>query len=296
MSQPTFSAVIVVRDEEAHMHQCLEPLTWCAERIVVDMESRDGTRALAASLATKVLAHPWVPHMEFARNAGIDAATGDWILVVDADEVIPHALVRSLRAYIAAHPEVAGVWLPRMNYCFGKPVPHVGGFPDYQLRCFRRGAGRYPDRLHSIPALDGPVAFLPIEDGAWMLHLRKNAAITDLVSKWDVYSGKEAATHHAGGAVFAGPVGMLWAALSAFRARFFVMRGYRDGMAGLVLSVVFAFYRFEIEAKLWETSGARSTWDAEVGRLSSVARLLRALVMHGVRRRARRARDGDSAP
>src|SRR5437773_11751086 len=60
---------------------------------------------------------------------------------------------------------------------------------------------------------------------------------------------------------------MLWVALSAFKFRFFVAKGYRDGMAGLVLSVLFAFYRFEVEAKTWEAGGYRGEWDAGIRRL-----------------------------
>ena len=146
-SRPRFSAVVVARNEELNIRRCLEHLAWCHERIVVDMTSEDRTRELAAPLATAILPQAWIPHMEFARNHGIDAATGEWVLIVDADELIPEKLVRRLEEHVAASPATAGVWIPRMNYFFGLPVPHTGGFPDYQLRLFRRGTGRYPDRL-----------------------------------------------------------------------------------------------------------------------------------------------------
>lgn len=293
--RPSVAAVIIARNEADHVRQCLEPLQWCDERIWVDMMSEDRSRELAAPLVTKMLEHPMVPHMEFARNPGIEAATSDWILVVDADEVIPPPLVERLRAFAADPRGAVGLWLPRMNYCFGRPVPHVGGFPDYQLRFFRRGAGLYPDRLHSQVQLTGRAEFLPIEDGVWMLHLRRNAAITDLVMKWDTYAGREADKAVAGGATAPGPATMLWAALSSFRARFFTMHGYRDGMPGLILSVLFAFYRFEVEAKTWEAAGAGTERDRDVGRLRSTGRLLAALAAEGARRLSRRVvpRRGD---
>ncbi len=288
--RPRFSAVVVARNEELNIRRCLEHLAWCHERIVVDMASEDRTRELAAPLATAVLSQEWIPHMEFARNRGIDAATGEWILIVDADELIPEKLRHRLEEYVAANPATAGLWIPRMNYFFGLPVPHTGGFPDYQLRGFRRGTGRYPDRLHSAAVIDGPVAHLPVEDGAWIVHDRKGTTLTDVVLKFDTYAGKEARTHAAEGRPFGGPVAALWAGLSAFRFRFFTARGYRDGMAGLLLSVLFAFYRFEVEAKAWEISGLEARWDRDVRRLTSLPRLAWALTAEGARRIWKRSR------
>jgi glycosyltransferase involved in cell wall biosynthesis len=289
-SRPRFSAVVVARNEELNIRRCLEHLAWCHERIVVDMASEDRTRELAAPLATAILQQEWIPHMEFARNHGIDAATGEWVLIVDADELIPEKLVRRLEEHVAANHTAAGFWIPRMNYFCGLPVPHTGGFPDYQLRCFRRGAGRYPDRLHSAAVIEGGVAYLPVEDGAWIVHDRKGTTLTDVILKFDTYAGKEARTRLAEGQPFGGPLAALWAGFSAFWFRFITARGYRDGMAGLLLSVLFAFYRFLVEAKAWELSGFELRWDRDVRRLGPLPRLAWALAMEGVRRIFRRTR------
>jgi glycosyltransferase involved in cell wall biosynthesis len=279
-----FSAVIVARNEEALIARCLESVAWCDERILVDMESADRTRERATPLCTKIVDHEWIPHMEWARNRGIELCTGDWILVVDADEIITDKLAARLRAEVDADSGTCGIWLPRLNCCFGQRLPHIGGFPDYQLRCFRRGAGRYPDRLHSHPEVEGRVRFLPVEDDVWILHGRDTQTIGDITRKWDEYADKEARARLADGAVPPGPLAMIWAAVSAFRFRFFVSRGYRDGVAGLVLSVLFAFYRFEVEAKAWEAAGYGRDGDATVRRLRSLPRMVAALAGHGARR------------
>lgn len=281
---PSFSAVVLTLNEEIHIRECLGRLAWCEERILVDMHSRDRTRELARDLATEIILDEFNPNFEVARNRGIAAATRDWILVVDADELIPELLAKRLRAEVAAAPpDVAGIWIPRMNYCFGRPLPHAGGFPDYQLRAFRRGAGFYPERLHSAAKVSGRTLQLPVEEGVWILHLRKNARIGDLLRKWDDYATTEARNRLAIGERFRGPLAMLWAFLSAFRFRFFRLKGYRDGVPGLVLSVLFAFYRFEVEAKIWELGGCEAAWDPETHRLRSVPRLLAALAREGGR-------------
>jgi len=285
MGSPSFSAVILTLNEEIHIQDCLAQLRWCDERILVDMQSSDQTRERAKDLATNIILHEPNPNFEFARNRGIEAASGDWILVVDADEIIPESLALRLRERASTAPgDVVGFWIPRMNYSFGRPLRHAGGFPDYQLRAFRRGAGLHPERLHGAPDLHGKTLQLPIEEGAWILHLRKNASIRDLLAKWDEYAATEARNRVATGETFSGPLAMLWAFLSAFRFRFFRLQGYRDGMAGLVFSVLFAFYRFEVEAKTWEAGGCGTEWDREVHRLRSSPRALWALAVEGGRR------------
>ena len=281
---PRFSAVVVARNEEALIRRCLESVAWCDERILIDMDSSDDTRELATLLATKIIPQEWISHMEWARNRGIELATGDWILVVDADEVITATLAERLRAQVASARGTAGIWIPRMSCWSGRRLPHIGGFPDHQLRCFRRGAGLYPDRLHSHPEIDGRTIFLPIEEDAWILHERDGQTIGDLVRKWDEYADKEARAQLRGGGAPPSPLAMLWAATSAFRFRFFVAKGYRDGVAGLVLSVLFAFYRFETEAKRWEGARYPREGDATVQRLGSLPRLAAALTGHGFRR------------
>jgi glycosyltransferase involved in cell wall biosynthesis len=284
VARPTVSAIVLTQNEEDHVAECLARHTWCDERIVVDLPSQDRTRERAEPLATKILLHAPIPNFPRARNIGIDAAVSDWIFVVDVDEIVPDKLVLRLLEHLENADDTVGFWIPRMNYCFGRPVPHVGGFPDYQLRCFRRGAGHYPGDMHRGPQFEGRTVFLPIEEGVWFLHQRKNASIGDLVRKWDRYAEVEARDSLNEGCRFPGPLAMLWAGISTFRARFITLRGYKDGVAGLVMSVMFGFYRFEVEAKRWEASGAEARWDPEVRRLSSLTRLLWALVGEARRR------------
>jgi glycosyltransferase involved in cell wall biosynthesis len=285
MRHPTFSAIILTQNEEAQIRDCLTHLGWCEERILVDMHSHDKTRERAEGLATKILLQEAVPYFDAARNRGIEAATGDWILVVDADEVVPTNLAKSLSEQARNVGDAAGIWIPLMHYCFGLPVPHAGGFPEYHLRCFRRGAGWYPTgEIHCTPKIEGRTVYMPIEEGSWIIHDRKDQTIGYLVRKWDGYADREVQTRLKRGQGFKGPLAMLWALISAFRFRFFTLKGYRDGTAGLVLSILLAFYRFEVEAKMWEASGYGTAWDREVERLRSGPRVFWVLTREAVRR------------
>ena len=114
--------------------------------------------------------------------------------------------------------------------------------------------------------------------------LESVATIGELVRKWDECADKEARAQLRAGAPPPGPLSMIWAAVSAFRFRFLVAKGHRDGVAGLVLSVLFAFYRFEVEAKRWEAVRYPREGDATVHRLGTLPRLVAALAGHGMRR------------
>lgn len=92
-----FSALVLMCDQERQIVECLEHSAWCDERIVVDMQSRDRTPEPAERLGTKILMHDSNPHIDSARNVSIAATTGDWILVLDADEWVTLTLAIRLR-------------------------------------------------------------------------------------------------------------------------------------------------------------------------------------------------------
>ena len=139
----------------------------------------------------------------------------------------------------------------------------------------------YWQRGYAIPS---SAAFGKIGDG-YVAEVHRWAKANGIVVRRFVKGeNKEASARLRDGAAPPGPLAMIWAAASAFRFRFVVCKGYHDGVAGLVLSVLFAFYRFEVEAKTWEAAGYGRDGDSTVRRLRSLPRLVAALGGHGVRR------------
>jgi glycosyltransferase involved in cell wall biosynthesis len=255
------------------------------------MESEDETPRLARESGARVIPHERILFFDAARNRGIAAATHPWIFVLDADEIATRELASTLQAIVKDSGNIQGYWIPRMNVWHGQRVPHVSGFPNYQLRCFRRDGARYPEHLHCVVEVSGQTAFLPVREREWIEH-DSLIDIGESVVKSDGYAEREAIWRKSQGGEFGGPMTLLWVPLSAFRFRFNTKAGYRDGIRGLIHSILYAFYRFEVEAKVWEQGGASSGWDADVARLRSVSRIIWALGKEGLRRLWRRRLNG----
>ena len=99
----TIAAVVITKDEEKNIADCLESLRWADELIVVDAESRDRTVELAKQYTPKVFVRPW-PGYGPQKNFGIDQAAAEWILVVDADERVTVGLRREIETLLATAP------------------------------------------------------------------------------------------------------------------------------------------------------------------------------------------------
>lgn len=113
-SAPNLSLCMIVRNERARLPACLESVRGLADEIVVvDTGSTDGTADLARAAGARVLEIPWPDDFSAARNAGLDLATGRWILVLDADETLPPASRETLREIVAGPADHARALVQR---------------------------------------------------------------------------------------------------------------------------------------------------------------------------------------
>lgn len=249
----SIAAVIITKDEERNIAACLESVRWADERIVVDAESRDRTVEMARQHGAQVHVRPWRGYGP-QKNFGIEQARAEWILIVDADERITPALREEIQSVLKAGPpaEVAGYEIPRRNFFYGRWIRGGGLYPDYQLRLFRKAAGRYDDTmLHENLGLRGRVERLrhPMDHDSMptiRAHVRKMTRYTTLgameklksratVTAWDL------AGHHLGTIV----------------KTYLLRRGYRDGVHGVIVALFAGMHTFVKYAKAWEALNAR---------------------------------------
>jgi Glycosyl transferase family 2 len=147
MPRERISACLIVQDEEARLPAALASLAFCDEIVVVDGGSRDRTRELAREAGAQVIENPW-PGFAAQRNVAIDAATGDWILEVDADERISPPLRQSIEALLAGPPAPGegdiAIFALRNRFLGGLLGPSAK-YPAYRARLWRRGAYRHDE-------------------------------------------------------------------------------------------------------------------------------------------------------
>ncbi|OGE72394.1 hypothetical protein A3H40_04080 [Candidatus Daviesbacteria bacterium RIFCSPLOWO2_02_FULL_38_15] len=170
------SVALAVFNEEDNLRNCLESVKAFAwEIIIVDGGSTDKTLDVAKKFGAKVILanNPIVFHIN--KNIAIDAAIGDWILQLDADEIVTDELRKEIIEKILEKPDVNGYWIPRRNFFMGRFLIKGGQYPDYTLRLYRRGKGRLPAKdVHEQAEVEGKVGYLKND----LLHLRDKSFST----------------------------------------------------------------------------------------------------------------------
>ncbi len=252
------SAVISAFNEEKNLERCLESLSFADEIVVVDNGSADKTADIAKRYTSKIFTQKNNPvEIDLQKNFGFTKASGDWIISVDADEEVSKELAQELRKILETKPSmlsnINGFWIPRKNFMFGKWIKeNTGWYPDYQLRLFRKGKGKYESKkVHEDLVVEGETEKLREH----LIHHNYDS-IEQYVKKILIYAPNEAEALLTNGYKFS-YFDIIRFPLNDFMAWFFARKGYKDGFHGLVLALMQAFYHFLVFAFIWEKQGFR---------------------------------------
>lgn len=239
------SVVLAVYNEEKNLRQSLESVSDLAwEIVIVDGGSTDKTIEIAKEFGAKIIQTDNPPVFHINKNKAIDAAKGDWILQLDADEVVSKELAKEIREVTSNKTDISGYWIPRKNFFLGRFLKKGGQYPDYTLRLYRNGKGRLPAKdVHEQAVVEGEVGFLKND----LLHLRdKNFGIyikrlnlyTDLIAIQMKQKGVKKNALSFIDYLFIKPG--WW-----FVKTYFRHRGFVDGFPGFIFSL-FSSLRFPI--------------------------------------------------
>jgi len=233
------AAVILTKNEERHIVECLDSLSWVRERVVFDDFSTDRTRALAHDRGARVLQHA-MQNFASQRDAALTKVEADWILFVDADERSTPGLAEEVQKVI--HYEGAqaraGWWIPRHNYMVGHRMRGGGWYPDYQLRLLRRERACYDPShpVHEIVILDGKDGYLENP----LVHLNYDS-VAQFRHKMGRYTALEAQILREK-KVRVRPWTYVTMPLREFWRRFVTMEGYRDHVYGILFCGLMSWY------------------------------------------------------
>lgn len=247
MTRARLSVVVITLDEEERIRECLDSVAWADEIIVVDAESQDKTAAIAREATEHVIVRPW-PGFAAQKNFGLARASGEWILSLDADETVSPALRAEITAVLERGGEATGYAVPRRNVFWGRWVRHGGLYPDWQVRLFRRGKGRFIDRaVHESVIVDGAVARL-----RGHLEHRSYQDVGDFLARADRYTSLAADEWVAAGRPSRPLVDMGLRPVGRFLSMYVARAGFLDGWRGFLLATLYAYYVLMRSAKIWE--------------------------------------------
>jgi len=235
------SVLINTLNEERNIRNCLECVKWADEIIIVDSFSDDETTTIAREYTDKIFTYPRTGYADPARQFALEQASNEWILVVDADELVPKQLRDRLRELSTS--EYEAVLIPRKNYIFGHLMQGAawGSLQDHQIRFFKRYALHYSDQIHNFAKLaENTRIYTLLDESCAFIHFNY-VDVEHYLEKLDRYTTIEAKSI----ALSSQSISTLSLSFSLLRNlawRFIRMKGYRDGVYGFVLSVLQSVY------------------------------------------------------
>ena len=258
MKNPTISVVINTFNEEANIKKCIESVTSLADEIIVcDMYSDDNTVAIATSLGATVIYYEKAGFVEPARYFAISSATCDWIFVIDADEYIKEDVTLKLKElvkntdadlitigklyfYFVHYVKKGGFYLKSSPLFFKKSL-YINGFTPENLKIFKSFTHLKGTSKHTID----------IGDAFYIWHDAYPTIEKFVVKTNGKYAFIEAEQLFADGIKFS-VIKMLYDPTKTFFKKYLFQKGFLEGINGLILCVLYANYRFNVWANLWQ--------------------------------------------
>ena len=241
------TVTVITRNEAANIEGALESVKWADEIVVVDSRSSDNTVEIARRHAARIEIQDWKGYSA-QRNYAAEIASHDWILALDADERVPADLAQEIQQIMRDGPTSDGYRMPRISYYLGRWIRGTDWYPDYQLRLYNRRIGQFNGkRVHeSVELSQGRPGTLQHD-----LQHYPYRDISDHVISIDHYTTLAAEEWFATGRR-TNALDVVLHPPAAFFRNYVMRRGFRDGTAGFLVSVLNSYYVFLKILKLWE--------------------------------------------
>lgn len=240
------TAVVLAKNQENELTRCLSSLAWCQEIVVIDDNSTDDTVKIAEGLGAKVYKRDLAENFAEQRNFGLEKATQEWVLFVDADEVVPKELADEIYQQTSQFlTQANGFLIARRDIMWGKLLRFGEVGKIEFLRLARKDKGTWKGRVHETWEVQGEVKRM----NDYLLHY-PHPTVREFLSEVNMYS-----TLRAQELIEKGVKVHWWDIVLYPKAKFFLnyffRQGFRDGMQGLVVALLMSFHSFLVRSKLW---------------------------------------------
>ena len=237
------SAAIITFNEERNVARVIESLRCCDEILVLDSGSNDRTAEIAAKLGARVVEASWHGYAA-QKNIAVELAAHDWILSLDADESLSEALEAEIWQIKKTGPKFDGYTVPRLAQYLGRWIQHSGWYPDRKIRLFDRTKAKWVgDFVHESVKVQGTVGHLQSN----LLHFTCNSLSEHLrtMDRYTTLAAQEIASREATVSLSR----LLFDPPWTFFRSYVLKRGFLDGVEGLAIAYLAAFYNFAKYAK-----------------------------------------------
>ena len=237
MANAKLSVVVIAKNEELRIENCLSSVSWADEIILVDDESTDKTIEIAQRYNAKIFRRK-MDVEGIHRNWAYAQARNEWVLSLDSDERITPELREEISKVLAGNPQEAGFTIPRRNHIGDYWVRFGGWYPSPQLRLFRKDKFRYEEvQVHPRAFLDGACGHLRAD----MLHYSYKD-LQDFWAKLNKQTTWEAQKWFAQGKPMTLGI-FIWRTYDRFMRAYFGRHGYKDGFIGFVVAFNAGLYQ-----------------------------------------------------
>ena len=246
MDRERLSAVVITFNAENTLRSCLNSLIWCDEIVVVDSGSTDRTLEIAAEFTKRIYGEKWLGYSK-QRNLGASLALNDWVLFVDADEVVTQELAEEIEKTLNKEDQYVAFILPFKNRMFGRWMKHAKLGKERHVRIFNRKFAEWVGEIHEkVEIRKGTIG----EMHNYILHYAYEN-INSLVYKINLYTDGEVQQMLQSNIRFS-VFRLSFETVGIFIYKYFIQCGFLDGYQGLIWAFSLAYYRFIKWMKLWE--------------------------------------------
>ena len=240
------SVIVLTKNEEKNIVDCLESLSWCNEILIIDDNSEDRALEIAKKMGAKVFTRSLNNDFSAQRNFGLEKASGDWILFVDADErVIPSLREEIIQLTNNPINQYNGYYIKRNDFMWGRKLRYGETWNIELIRLARKNKGNWEGRVHEEWKIKGKIGKLKNH-----LDHYPHPTISEFLADVNFYTDLRSKELFEKG-VKSDFISILFYPCAKFISNYFLKLGILDGMQGLIFALMMSFHSFLTRGKLW---------------------------------------------